>query len=112
MDSHEGVIDLVHLKQYTGGDPNLEKEILTMFVPNVRGYVEQMAAAEAARTWEHAAHALKGVARGVGAFGLADAAESIEHSYSDDETARRDLLTDLQARLEEVERFVRSHLGG
>jgi HPt (histidine-containing phosphotransfer) domain-containing protein len=110
-DSARAAIDLAHLKQYTGGDMRLETEILSMFVPNARGYVEQMIGAESAEAWQHAAHALKGVARGVGAFGLADVAEILESRYTMEKAERDALLTDLQSQLNAVEDFVAAHLG-
>ena len=81
-----------------------------MFVPNARGYVEQMAEAESAQAWQHAAHALKGVARGVGAFLLADLTEALETRFAADGAERRTLLAELQGELHNVERFVAAHL--
>jgi HPt (histidine-containing phosphotransfer) domain-containing protein len=74
-------IDLVHLSRYTGGDTELNAEVLTLFA----GQAEQIVARLRiclekcdAVSWHEATHALKGAARGVGAFDLADAAAAAE----------------------------------
>lgn len=74
-------IDLEHLSRYTSGDRALNAEVLTLFV----GQAEQLVArlricldkADAAG-WKLSTHSLKGAARGVGAFDLADAAAAAE----------------------------------
>ena len=74
-------IDLEHLSRYTGGDAALNAEVLTLFV----GQAEQLVARlriclekADALGWKHSTHSLKGAARGVGAFELADAAAAAE----------------------------------
>ena len=71
-------VDLVHLSRQTMGDNALEAEILALFVSQARIYVEAFAKADAQEGRKHAAHALKGAARAIGAFGLADLAENAE----------------------------------
>ena len=103
-------VDLAHLAQYTGGDSDLEKEILGMFVPSVRGYEQQLAEAMEPLKWQHAAHAMKGVARGVGAFVLADLAEALEQHYPQSENDRQDALKQLQRQISAVEQAIEDHL--
>lgn len=74
-------IDLVHLSRYTGGDEALNAEVLTLFV----GQAEQLVARLRIsldkgdlKSWGQNTHTLKGAARGVGAFDLADAAAAAE----------------------------------
>ncbi len=73
------VIDTAHLARYTMGDVKLERELLGMFDAQLE---ELMAALEAARgngrEWKLAAHTLKGAARAVGAFPLAETALALE----------------------------------
>lgn len=70
-------IDLVHLARQTMGDRALETEILAMFA-------KQMSSARFAMSNGNAderkrlAHTIKGTARSVGAFTVADVAERIE----------------------------------
>jgi HPt (histidine-containing phosphotransfer) domain-containing protein len=70
------VLDRDHLRRMTLGDASLEREVLQLFVAQSRRIVDALAArpADAAAL----AHTLKGSARAIGAFGLADRAETLE----------------------------------
>jgi HPt (histidine-containing phosphotransfer) domain-containing protein len=72
----DGPIDLDHLKRMTLGDESLEREVLAMFAAQSARLIGALAAlpAEAGEL----AHALKGSARAVGAFAVADAAAALE----------------------------------
>lgn len=69
-------IDLDHLRRMTLGDRSLEREVLTLFERQAAQLLTRLAAlpADAAAL----AHTLKGSARGIGAFAVADAAEHFE----------------------------------
>ncbi|MBR0843964.1 Hpt domain-containing protein [Bradyrhizobium liaoningense] len=69
-------LDLDHLSRMTLGDAELEQEVLAMFAEQAAGLLAAMAAmpAEAGAL----AHKLKGSARGIGAFVVADAAARLE----------------------------------
>lgn len=70
-------IDLGHLARQTMGDRAMEQDVLAMFVQQALLVLERLAGAkpeERARL----AHSLKGSARGIGAFAVADCAEAIE----------------------------------
>ncbi len=74
-------VDLAHLARYTGGDRELNTEVLNLFV----GQAEQLIARlrihldKADRKgWHEVTHSLKGAARGIGAFALGDAAAAAE----------------------------------
>jgi HPt (histidine-containing phosphotransfer) domain-containing protein len=69
-------IDLDHLARMTLGDADLEHEVLAMFAEQSTRLIAAMAAlpADAAAL----AHKLKGSARGIGAFAVAEAAASLE----------------------------------
>jgi HPt (histidine-containing phosphotransfer) domain-containing protein len=83
MTSADRLIDLDHLNRYTGGDRGLNEEILRLFgdqcVATLR-QLEDLAKAEGpgGKSWRELTHTLKGAARGVGAFGLADIAAEAE----------------------------------
>jgi HPt (histidine-containing phosphotransfer) domain-containing protein len=72
----DGPLDLSHLNRMTLGDASLEHEVLAMFAAQSVGLIGALAAlpADAGAL----AHTLKGSARAIGAFGVADAAESLE----------------------------------
>lgn len=69
-------LDREHLARMTIGDADLEQEVLAMFAEQSARLIAAMAAlpADAAAL----AHKLKGSARGIGAFGVAEAAAQLE----------------------------------
>jgi HPt (histidine-containing phosphotransfer) domain-containing protein len=82
----DGPIDLEHLRRMTLGDAGLEREVLAMFAGQTARLIEAMAALpkEAAEQ----AHTLKGSARAIGAFAVADAAEAFEDALRDGEPSQ------------------------
>jgi HPt (histidine-containing phosphotransfer) domain-containing protein len=88
----DGPIDMDHLQRMTLGDARLEREVLTMFSAQAAGLIVSLAAlpADAGAL----AHTLKGSARAIGAFSVADAAGHVEAailSGHDPSEALRDL---------------------
>lgn len=72
----DGPIDLDHLRRMTLGDAGLEREVLAMFSAQTVSLIGTLATLppEAGAL----AHTLKGSARAIGAFAVADAAERLE----------------------------------
>jgi HPt (histidine-containing phosphotransfer) domain-containing protein len=86
-----GPIDFEHLARQTMGDVDLQAEILGMFSAQLSTVLAEMGKPSGRERWR-LAHGLKGTARGVGAFALAECAERIERDPDDDdllETLRR-----------------------
>jgi len=84
----ERPVDLDHLNQYTGGDRGLNQEILKLFEEQCASTLAQLEAlakdeGAGSKSWRDLTHTLKGAARGVGAFGLADVAAEAETVPSD-----------------------------
>ncbi|MEW9808026.1 Hpt domain-containing protein [Mesorhizobium marinum] len=75
-------LDLSHLAAQTMGDRELEREVLAMFAEQAQAVRRQIAKAELKERL-FLAHALKGSARGVGAFPIAECASAIEQSPTD-----------------------------
>ena len=72
----DGPIDIEHLRRMTLGDASLEREVLAMFsgqAVSLIGALTTLPSDTAAL-----AHTLKGSARAIGAFRVADAAECLE----------------------------------
>jgi HPt (histidine-containing phosphotransfer) domain-containing protein len=88
----DGPIDLDHLKRMTLGDSGLEQEVLAMFSAQSVRLVGALAAlpAEAPAL----AHTLKGSARAIGAFAVADAATRLEAALANGSDPSQ-LLADL-----------------
>jgi HPt (histidine-containing phosphotransfer) domain-containing protein len=87
----DGPIDFEHLARMTLGDPALECEVLTMFSAQSADLVGQLGGlpAEAGNI----AHTLKGSARAIGAFTVAEAAARLETALGGGGDARAALET-------------------
>ncbi|KRR14314.1 Hpt domain-containing protein [Bradyrhizobium valentinum] len=72
----DGPIDFEHLQRMTLGDAGIEQEVLTMFLAQSARLVRNLAAmpSDAGAL----VHTLKGSARAIGAFAVADAAARLE----------------------------------
>ena len=70
-------IDRAHLKAMTMGDETLAREVLALFDRQGAMMMKRLPSADA-RTKAELAHALKGSARGIGAWRVADAATLVE----------------------------------
>lgn len=73
-------IDLVYLSSQTMGDRALENEILGMFAAQLPQYAKLIETSVDREEMFRAAHTLKGAARSVGAFQLAELSAEIEQS--------------------------------
>lgn len=108
-------VDLAHLSRYTGGDSALNAEVLDLFANQSADLMRQLEivlAAHDQKTWRHITHSIKGAARGIGAFALADAAAQAE-PLDPAAQAREalDALTAMKARAEAVQSFIQAYLG-
>jgi len=74
----ERPVDLVHLSRFTLGDEKLEREVLQLFRVQTGIYLNRLESAADRESWRHAAHTIKGSAKGVGAWAVASAAQSAE----------------------------------
>ncbi len=87
----DGPIDFEHLSRMTLGDPALECEVLTMFVAQSARLLDKLAGQPADAG--SIAHTLKGSARAIGAFAVAEAASRLEAVLSEAGQARGALDT-------------------
>ena len=107
------VIDLEHLARYTGGDVSLNAEILRLFdsqVTDMVGELNAVLAVRDAKRWREITHTIKGAARGVGAFGMGDAAAAAEPvDPANQETAQAAIQT-LESQAQMVRGFIQNYL--
>jgi HPt (histidine-containing phosphotransfer) domain-containing protein len=101
-------IDLVHLSKFTMGRRDLEAEILGLFRQQLAVSLQKLADLANApvddKAWKEAAHTLKGSARGVGAWALADATAEAELLTGED--ARRNSIPELDGLVESATGFI------
>ena len=109
----ETVIDMEQLARYTGGERALNAEILRLFDSQVTDMVAQLNSVLASRdtkTWREITHTIKGAARGVGAFGMGEAAAAAEPlDPANTETAAA-AIANLQSAADTVRGFIRTYL--
>ena len=99
----EGAVDLSILRAQTGGDPNLEREVLGLFLTRANGEFARLKAAGTADERRKIAHGLVGAAGAVGAVKVARLAASVERGNSV-------ALPALQAAIAEAVRLITRHL--
>jgi len=102
----DGPIDLEHLRRMTLGDTGLEREVLAMFAAQIVSLIGTLITMppEAGAL----AHTLKGSARAIGAFAVADAAMRLEAAMQKgDDPARAlaglvDAVTEARAAIDAI----------
>lgn len=80
-------IDTEHLSRQTGGDHELERELLTLFAQQCVLLLRTIHGSADRQARIDAAHTLKGAALAIGAWQVADAADRIELSLGGAEPA-------------------------
>ena len=90
-------IDLDHLALQTGGDQELERELLALFAQQCVRHLRTIHNGGDAKTRMDAAHTLKGAARAIGAWQVADAADAIERHIAETDLRRTEAAMDTLA---------------
>jgi HPt (histidine-containing phosphotransfer) domain-containing protein len=109
----QAAVDLAHLARYTGGDEELNAEVLRLFDEQATQLVSRLNSvleARDAKSWKHVTHTLKGAARGIGAFDLADACASAEPIDPADQVNAAPALNRMVRSAEVVQGFIRAYL--
>lgn len=107
------VIDLEHLARYTGGEKALNAEILRLFDAQVTGMaveLETLMASGDTKRWREVVHTIKGAARGVGAFGMGDAAAKAEPVNPADQAEAKAAIAMLEREARTVHDFIQKYL--
>jgi HPt (histidine-containing phosphotransfer) domain-containing protein len=105
------IIDDDHLGRMTLGNRSLEREVLEIFARQTVLTLGRSAAAKPACV-AAAAHTLKGSARGIGAWCVAEAAERIEQAVArGDKRAMNVAIAELEAASVEVRAEIGARLG-
>jgi len=106
----ERPVDLVHLSRFTLGDEKLEREVLQLFRVQTHIYLDRLEGATDSTSWRHAAHTIKGSARGIGAWAVATAAQLAEE-LADAPTGRDAALKELKSSITAAITFIDALLG-
>lgn len=106
-------IDLKHLARYTGGERDLNGEILRLFDSQIGAMVTELNGlldSRDGKRWREIAHTIKGAARGVGAFKMGDAAASAEPVDPANSAEAKAAIQKLESEAETVRAFISSYL--
>jgi HPt (histidine-containing phosphotransfer) domain-containing protein len=107
-------VDLDHLSRYTGGDAAINAEVLRLFNTQAGELVLRLRTileARDAKSWKEVTHTIKGAARGIGAFPLADAAAFAEPiDLVKDSGNASQAIKALKTEADEVEAFIKAFL--
>lgn len=96
------ILDLTHLRKYTLGAGDLEREILALFLAELPNTRKALEAASTRSAWHMAAHTLKGSALAVGAGRLAAAGSAAELLQRPSDCDRASAITRVTSAIDEV----------
>jgi HPt (histidine-containing phosphotransfer) domain-containing protein len=106
-------IDLDHLARYTGGEKALNAEILKLFdsqVTDMVGQLTHLLTVRDAKRWHEITHTIKGAARGVGAFGMGEAAAAAEPVDPANTERAKAAIQILETEAQSVRGFIQTYL--
>ena len=107
------IVDLEHLARYTGGDRAINAEVMRLFdqqATELVGRLNSVLDARDAKSWKEITHTLKGAARGIGAFGMGDAAAYLEALDLSDQTRAASGIHLMKQHSDAVQTFIRAYL--
>ncbi|MGA7714080.1 MAG: Hpt domain-containing protein [Rhizomicrobium sp.] len=114
MSAVRSAVDLSHLARYTGGDEAINAEVLRLFDTQTSEMVDRLQTILEARdekSWKEVTHTLKGAARGIGAFAMADAAAFAEPIDPIKDRGNASVaISALKSRAEAVRTFIKTYL--
>jgi HPt (histidine-containing phosphotransfer) domain-containing protein len=102
------VFDRTHLTQYTMDSPELEREIIGLFMAQLPDILARLLNGSSSAEWRIATHTLKGSALAVGACKIGDLARKLE-PFTEPEQAekRKKLLAGLVRAVDEFDEIAR-----
>jgi HPt (histidine-containing phosphotransfer) domain-containing protein len=104
-------VDLVHLSRYTLGERELEREVLELFCIQSFRYLDQLKQCPSDKDWKDLTHTLKGSARAVGAWRVAEAAERAEPLAGEALVgSRAERIEEIDTSLREADAYIKSLL--
>lgn len=109
LDGGKLPIDLEHLSRYTAARPETTRDLLILFRDQAETWLSRMSPAGDAAEWKMAAHTLKGSARAIGAWPLAELCERMEELAGANDASfatRQELLQQLRTEVERVRRYI------
>jgi HPt (histidine-containing phosphotransfer) domain-containing protein len=117
MPAAQQPVDMSHLNRYTGGERQINEEVLRLFeetsakmLAQLEALLAQPASVPLPKAWKETAHTLKGAARGIGAFDFAAAAADAE-ANGDNRPRAIEALERMKLHSQAVYSFIEEFLG-
>lgn len=104
MSAAAKAVDYEHLRSQAAGNIDVMREVLGLFDTHCEQVLAELENAQDAKAWKQWTHTLKGSARGVGAFAVAEAAAEAERHSMDKST-----LAPVRAAVAEARAFIGKH---
>ena len=102
------IFDRAHLAQYTMDSPELEREIVGLFVAQLPAILDRLQNFDSRADWRIATHTLKGSALAIGACKIGDLAKKLEPvNGPEQEAKRKKLLSGLVRAVNEFDEMAR-----
>ena len=102
------IFDRSHLAQYTLDSPELEREIIGLFVAQLPAILDRLHNGDSREDWRVATHTLKGSALAIGACKIGDLARKLEPVNRPEHGAKRKkLLSGLVQAVNEFDEMAR-----
>ncbi len=106
------IFDQEHLRQYTGDDLALQRELVNLFLGHFAPVRTQLDAARSSQDWKFAAHSLKGSARSIGAPRVAAVADKLDAMAFEEPASRKtQLLNELDTAIAAFASEVKKAIG-
>lgn len=99
------VLNLSNLREMTGGDPFLEKELFTVFISSSEECLQslqQHTGPNDIEHWKRHAHAWKGISLNLGAENLAQLCKSAQDNYMAEQEIKQRITETLQQEYSKV----------
>lgn len=105
LDAPAAAVDLGHLRRYTMGNRELEREVLGLFAEQAAANLEMLRHTNSPKAWREVSHTLKGAALGIGAWQVAQCCQEVEASQLCD-TSRAGLIPKLDRAVRDAIAFI------
>ncbi len=102
-------VNLSNLRDITGGDAEIEKELFQAFLDSAQDCLSALAAScapDEVETWRKQSHAFKGISYNLGAEALGDICRTAQDSASSDINEKRVMLAAMQHEFARVQDYL------
>lgn len=105
-------VDLTNLREMTGGDTEIEKQLFEVFISSSIECIENMkkSVVENNELWRKNAHALKGTAFNLGANPLGELCKTAQEKFASGQSEKQLMLNQIEEEFGKVKSFIETLL--